>query len=1336
MNSFLGENNISSNLQLTGSINVVSPAGTLSLEVTAADTVLDLREFILEYPEVCHLTCFHLFFQGRRLTIFSELSHYPGLFHANAQVTLKPGRYDEGEVRLHLEKFRQLLVSPPSKLCDMNLFETRRSQRCKSSVPTRSLTDYQNEFEDFRPQNIYEPNLCFEFNKHDFSLHYLCETLTNQTTPYPKCLKRIRPSDYNPPPGNRKLRGDILFIEVETLENEILFLTAAADGFFVNKSTPDKFDPEPKKNPKIIKDSSLVGLLLAASPLFRINYHRLLRLASETHPLANLCLPFPIVEWCKEVKDHDPNCARAENFLLDNFGAELRAPQRDWNEEYQSLVSISQNSVEDRIIRDRSVFRFYVDFVDAAHRGAKAIIEGAMPPLNPMDPQRSFVYVFNCIFFSLAVDARNQYADADGDMTAYKMASHDIKGIRAVQNVDAHGIHILATCLVDYCGQRVVAQALIPGILHGEQTESLVYGSIDVGQKFCFHQEFHDKLLALGNQIGWKLHKAHDQAGNEIQLIAAAESKGIIGSDKRLYLLDLIRCYPRDPNFLDPRIGVDKLLRPEIIKSFEDHKQRAKMVATQRTEEDYDDYHEEKKEELIRTPEVKLNVNCLSRVTLLESVEDENTLREIAMHLDTGIVKLAEQLCSTSMYIIDNEHLLDIFHSRGINMRYLGRICDLCAEKEFIKRMLETEMVIRAAKEVFCRVMMRLSEGGRQAYYENLHHDNCSNFSTIATIVRMFLNAIGGKHSWLKSLNNKIIKKAKKINSQLLRQHEDFLQNCSSLLTEDPFYTARSEHRRNESSDGSDHVFHPANVWQAIQDTIQKKYNYKFVGNLGKKKSISAHAKCCIIRNLCKKIGVQILCRDYDWNQNEPFGDKDIEDIFHVIKAAIPECAHATDMTSRARRLLEIHQVEGAYETLQNAMSLTQAVYGPAHTKTVEVHSILGVACYRLHNYEEAIENQTRATMLSEKVHGADHFNTARHYSLLSLFCHTGGQYDKAFHYINRSIYLHLLIGGEENIATCLEILNLATLNLDHRNIQKALELCSCVRDRFIKMLGENHFRVGQCEHFTALCYGVEGKLDFAYKHETRANEIFKKNRLNPSKFWRRKFQPPSECVSSSDSDGTINSLGESPLEWFCFYEVEFQGRLATHSLISRLNDLRSKSRTRHQPILRSSPEYKSRRSPIDFMTQKNTSSHSPEMESKSHSPRNSYSGNSKTNYNTNLNAVLPTLKLNQADISGNPKSSQKRKKRNRLKKPARSRVANLQQFRHVENIEKLKRKKISHEKNLRALISEQKQNPNNISKQEIRSELLALKELKNQIDTMEAVLLPSDLPFPEIVTV
>ncbi len=46
--------------------------------------------------------------------------------------------------------------------------------------------------------------------------------------------------------------------------------------------------------------------------------------------------------------------------------------------------------------------------------------------------------------------------------------------------MDIDGLHILATCLVNYKGHRVIAQSIIPGILNNNDLTSLAeYGSVD-----------------------------------------------------------------------------------------------------------------------------------------------------------------------------------------------------------------------------------------------------------------------------------------------------------------------------------------------------------------------------------------------------------------------------------------------------------------------------------------------------------------------------------------------------------------------------------------------------------------------------------------------------------------------------------------------------------------------------------------------------------------------------------------------------------------------------------------------------------------------------------------
>ena len=56
-------------------------------------------------------------------------------------------------------------------------------------------------------------------------------------------------------------------------------------------------------------------------------------------------------------------------------------------------------------LRARLVHRVLTEFGEAAVGAVHAIVSGTVQPMNPTEPPRSHVYIYNGIFFSRAVDA-------------------------------------------------------------------------------------------------------------------------------------------------------------------------------------------------------------------------------------------------------------------------------------------------------------------------------------------------------------------------------------------------------------------------------------------------------------------------------------------------------------------------------------------------------------------------------------------------------------------------------------------------------------------------------------------------------------------------------------------------------------------------------------------------------------------------------------------------------------------------------------------------------------------------------------------------------------------
>lgn len=122
--------------------------------------------------------------------------------------------------------------------------------------------------------------------------------------------------------------------------------------------------------------------------------------------------------------------------------------------------------------------------------------------------------------------------------------------MKVYNSVDQEGLYTLGTVVIDYRGYRVTAQSIIPGILEREQEQSVVYGSIDFGKTVVSHPKYLELLGKAGQQLKVMQHNVLNDKDEEVELCSSVECKGIIGNDGRHYILDLLRTFPPDVNFL------------------------------------------------------------------------------------------------------------------------------------------------------------------------------------------------------------------------------------------------------------------------------------------------------------------------------------------------------------------------------------------------------------------------------------------------------------------------------------------------------------------------------------------------------------------------------------------------------------------------------------------------------------------------------------------------------------------------------------------------------------------------------------------------------------------
>lgn len=260
----------------------------------------------------------------------------------------------------------------------------------------------------------------------------------------PQCVRSVVFSGWNPPPSNRRLLGDLFYLQVTTLEGFVFHVTATPPGFFINSTRGDRFNPAPSHNP--CHAHSLVELLSQASSDFSREFNNLLRIAAEAaevtrHPVASpwdavLATPWQAAaslasggvvasgtvgaarQWNADTRGgahgtmapptgdapggegpypgHKYDLNRAEESFMNAFGMEERGSVRDWNEEYQCVKDLPRETLEQRITRARSLSKIQSEFVDAATQGAVAVVQGAhtcthashraslVPPIPPL----------------------------------------------------------------------------------------------------------------------------------------------------------------------------------------------------------------------------------------------------------------------------------------------------------------------------------------------------------------------------------------------------------------------------------------------------------------------------------------------------------------------------------------------------------------------------------------------------------------------------------------------------------------------------------------------------------------------------------------------------------------------------------------------------------------------------------------------------------------------------------------------------------------------------------------------------------------------------------------
>ena len=522
-----------------------STSMTNVFKVSTREAVQDIRQSIVELPYAAQYSCFHLVHDGERLNDYMELSDVPGIT-TSSELTLVEDPYTEKEARLHLLRIKELVGLSTEKvdpvmgiLAGVSLHDHIISDQCaKGKTP--------------RPNNI---------GNYSFAGPASLDAILPPSPEEPlSCVKALSLSQWNPPPHHLRITGHLLYIRLTTIEDDIFHITSHVQGFYVNKSSDDNFDPFPKLNPsKLSTAHSLLALISNISTLFdnllkNIQNHNNKRDPLSTFQLSNAlpANPWLVPLAVTNFHNHKADLMRSQETYLMS-GTDGNETLRDWNEEFQSTRELQRDTVQDRVQRERLMSKLFADYNESAIRGAMMVAHGEVSALNPTEDRKAQIFVHNNIFFSFGADGVGTFASDGGDEAARVAVSKDVMGVRAVNQLDIQNLFTPGTVVVDYLGQRIVGQSIVPGIFkqRAPGEHQIDYGGVEGKDIVTENQDFVPLFEQLSKVMRVKKHKVWDRENKTHILEGSVETKGLIGTDGRKYVLDLYRLTPLDILWLE-----------------------------------------------------------------------------------------------------------------------------------------------------------------------------------------------------------------------------------------------------------------------------------------------------------------------------------------------------------------------------------------------------------------------------------------------------------------------------------------------------------------------------------------------------------------------------------------------------------------------------------------------------------------------------------------------------------------------------------------------------------------------------------------------------------------
>lgn len=879
----------------------------------------------------------------------------------------------------------------------------------------------------------------------DLAKHAFGETVLSK---WKLPLKALSLAQWNPVPQQQRLKGDLLYLTLTTLESETFSITCHSSGFFVSRLSNAHFNPAVKVNEKGVahREYILYNLVAKLSPLFASTIAANKEALSAGSQFSELYLipshspaAYPwLVAEAQVAEQSVPDASRVQVPLLAHGvdGAEL---VKDWNDEFQGIKEFPRESFNERLLRDKLLNKYIQEFNSVAVATAVAIVNGNLVPLNPNEPRDKHIYLRNNIFYSFGVNATGAHDETGGDEAARYCFGKDLATVKLLNRVDAPGVCNLLSCIVDYLGERVVCQAPVPGVFsdqtddEGNPIDKVACGlSLEVNE-IKTNAKFDEVLKPVADAFHLKPHAVELASGaaSDSDLLVSKDTKGIFGTDGRKYLIDLYRTTPLDVAFLDEHYDgsatsyphKEASLRHEAVEEWYKRKAAAVFkVETERLEKEGKLDGQEKPQ--VAIPYDQLNINPDAFTGVNESAEDQRDVRDLSEFVTKHLVPEFLDDISKNVAPFDGTQLTDYLHKTGINMRYLGAVATAATARVAA----HTAEVVQTIKDNEAEIAKRAEEKEKEEKEvedEKKEEEKKEPEPSAAKLVPVVANLTALQQLAVQEMIARAIKHVLRHQGQsvpvILKPHFTVhVHNClfGQAVNAEP--TISVDEITKSLVNKADLEFTkltPARVVSLVEQEVLVRFRYTLPAGW-----VETIKPLPLLREIAHKVGIQWKAQAYHFTKEEfdsaqpeslpepevetrkkgkkkhvaavqevakrdtVFVVDDLVNFVPLVKDSSFRCSFVDEIYETARVQINEGEKEVGLALLAELVTFYQQIYGNVHLETSNFYSTLAQIYAECNMNAEASIVSRRAAILYERLTGVDSYETINSYVKASFY--------------------------------------------------------------------------------------------------------------------------------------------------------------------------------------------------------------------------------------------------------------------------------------------------------------------------------------------------------------